>query len=539
MNRKSEISIRRGHPWIFGGNLSSATSHFVNGQWLNLVSTTNVPLATGIYSTTGLIRIRVIQFLPSFSKEKMRENLIYALKKRNELRKITNAYRILHGENDFFPGITIDRLNTTWVVRIYSSSLLVYGRWLVWNLFDICKNSKLGEPQPKRILFDPPEKTGEDKIGFKKKDPADHSQTFTPSKLDKSNFNQNLTSEKSNFKKISSSETLEKEILDNFNLENDLSTFSQNTNLSDNDSKEILKYPKQNSNLSNSDPFKTSQENIFYNSILKKQNLESTINLIHERLWRGNRQSTRNRSNFTKEKTKHFIQKEIYHSDKYKIRETIRLYEVNFPIELPGQKGGIFLDLRNLRRFLLEKKELSKNKNCLHLFSHTGLTSICMEIAGASSVISVDGSKEALDSFQRVLSLNKNKGNCKHRFLRKNIFKELEEILQNKSFGLIVIDPPNLTPDAKSKSNALKSYSYLFANSLSSLEESGTIILCSCSGRIKTQELESLAKNILQSKGWKFERFTSLKPEVDHPIRKNFPEGNYFKVHIYENCKKN
>ncbi|EMP08822.1 hypothetical protein LEP1GSC124_1066, partial [Leptospira interrogans serovar Pyrogenes str. 200701872] len=36
--------------------------------------------------------------------------------------------------------------------------------------------------------------------------------------------------------------------------------------------------------------------------LFKKQNLESTINLIHERLWRGNRQSTRNRSNFTKEK---------------------------------------------------------------------------------------------------------------------------------------------------------------------------------------------------------------------------------------------
>ncbi|EKP06801.1 hypothetical protein LEP1GSC049_3202 [Leptospira kirschneri serovar Cynopteri str. 3522 CT] len=406
---------------------------------MNLVSTTNTPLATGIYSTTGLVAIRVIQFLPSFSKEKMRENLIYALKKRNELRKITNAYRILHGENDFFPGVTIDRLNTTWVVRIYSSSLLVYGRWLVWNLFDLCKNSKLGEPQPKRILFDPPEKTGEDKIDFKKKDPADHSQTFTSS----------------------------------------------------------------------------------------------------ERLWRGKRQSTKNGINFTKEKTKHSVQKKIHHVEKYKIRETIRLYKINFPIELPGQKGGIFLDLRNLRKFLLEKKELSKNKNCLHLFSHTGLTSICMEVAGAASVLSVDGSQEALDSFQRVLSLNKNKGNCKHRFLRKNIFKELEEILQNKSFGMIVIDPPNLTPDAKSKSNALKSYSYLFANSLSSLEESGTIILCSCSGRIRSEELESLAKNILQSKGWKFERFISLKPEVDHPIRKNFPEGNYFKVHIYENCKKN
>ncbi|WP_039940338.1 class I SAM-dependent methyltransferase [Leptospira noguchii] len=536
MNRKSEISIRRGHPWIFSGNLSSAASSFVNGQWLNLVSTTNIPLATGIYSTTGLVAIRVIQFLPSFSKEKIRENLVSALQKRNELRKITNAYRILHGENDFFPGVTIDRLNTTWVVQIYSSSLLVYGRWLVWNLYDICKNTKLGEPQPKRILFDPPEKTGEDKIGFKKKDRTIRSQTLIPSKLDKSDINQNLTSEKSNFKKVSSSETLEKEILDNFNLENDPSTFLQNTNLSNNNSKKNLKYPKQNSNLSNSDPLKTSQENTFHNSILQKQNLE----FGRERLWRGKKQqSTRNKINFTKEKTRHSVHKETSYVEKYKIRETIQLYDVNFPIELPGQKGGIFLDLRNLRRFLIEKKELSKDKNCIHLFSHTGLTSICLDIAGAASVLSVDGSKEALDSFQRVLSLNKNKGNCKHRFVRKNIFKELEEILQNKTFGMIIIDPPNLTPDAKSKTNALKSYSYLFANSLSSLEESGTIILCSCSGRIRSEELESLAKKILQLKGWKFERFTSLKPEADHPIRKNFPEGNYFKVHIYENCKKN
>lgn len=81
--------------------------------------------------------------------------------------------------------------------------------------------------------------------------------------------------------------------------------------------------------------------------------------------------------------TELILQKKIHHVEKYKIRETIRLYKINFLIELPGQKGGIFLDLRNLRRFLLEKKELSKNKNCLHLFSHTGLTSICMEVAGA------------------------------------------------------------------------------------------------------------------------------------------------------------
>ncbi|TGL68416.1 SAM-dependent methyltransferase [Leptospira kmetyi] len=422
MNRKSELSIQRKHPWIFSGNLSTATTAFSNGQWLNLVSTENEPVATGIYASAGLVRIRVIQFSPSFSKEKIRENLVSALQRRSSLRSETNAYRILHGENDFFPGITIDRIAQTWVVRVYSSSLLAYGRWLVWNLYDICKNSKLEEPQPKRILFDPPEKTGEDKIVAANTASADVALAKTPEGA-------------------------------------------------------------------------------------KRR---------ETRLWRGNTQLP-----------------------SLRIRETIRLGDLRFPVELPGQKGGIFLDLRNLRRFLLEKKELSAGRDCLHLFSHTGLTSICMDAAGARSVLSVDGSKEALESFQRVLSIRKNETRCEHRFVQKNLFQELEDVLQNKTFGLIVIDPPNLTPDAKSKKNALKSYSYLFANALGSLQESGTIILCSCSGRITSEELETLAKNILKTKGISFERFTSLKPESDHPVRKNFPEGNYFKVHIYENCKKN
>ncbi|WP_198288109.1 class I SAM-dependent rRNA methyltransferase [Leptospira weilii] len=479
MNRKSELSVRRKHPWIFSGNLSSVTSPFVNGQWLSLFSTENFPIGTGIYSDIGLVAIRVIQFSPSFSKEKIRESLICALQKRNELRKTTNAYRILHGENDFFPGVTIDRLNSTWIVRIYSSSLLAYGRWLVWNLYDICKNYKLGEPQPKRILFDPAEKIGDDKLIFRK-----HNSKDTPT----------------------------------------TSLFS-----------EISNFPRSPAPSPSAPNLKAEE-----NNILLKSNLYNTTKRIEERLWRGKCEPIKIKTGSTKDSQKSVKRKDNSEKEPLRIRETIQLYGIRFPVELPGQKGGIFLDLRNLRRFLLEKKELSKDKNCLHLFSHTGLTSICMEVAGANSVLSADGSKQALDSFQRVLSLRKKRENdCKHKFVQKNLFQELEDILKDKTFGLIVIDPPNLTPDAKSKQNAFRSYSYLFGSCLASLEESGTIILCSCSGRIRSEELESLAQNILKTKGWTFERFTSLKPEADHPIRKNFPEGNYFKVHIYENCKKN
>ncbi|ALO27256.1 S-adenosylmethionine-dependent methyltransferase domain protein [Leptospira borgpetersenii serovar Javanica str. UI 09931] len=495
LNRKSELSIRRKHPWIFSGNLSSATSSFVNGQWLSLFSTENLPVATGIYSNIGLVAIRVIQFSPSFSKEKIRESLIHALQKRNELRKTTNAYRILHGENDFFPGVTIDRLNSTWVVRIYSSSLLGYGRWLVWNLYDICKNPKLGEPQPKRILFDPAEKIGDDKFVLRRHNSGEISTTY-------------LSSE--------------------FGIPNSPQSFTPFTPNLKTDFSEPLRDPV----LSDFPP--TSE-----NAVLLKSNLSDTTKRIGERLWRGKCEPIKMKIDPTKNNRNSVKRNDKSEKKTLRIRETIQLYGIRFPVELPGQKGGIFLDLRNLRKFLLENKKLSKDKNCLHLFSHTGLTSICMEVAGATSVLSVDGSKQALDSFQRVLSLKKNTSCCKHSFIQKNLFQELEDILRNKTFGLIVIDPPNLTPDAKSRKNAFRSYSYLFGSCLASLETAGTIILCSCSGRIRSKELESLAQDILKAKGWTFERFTSLKPEADHPIRKNFPEGNYFKVHIYENCKKN
>ncbi|MDV6234673.1 class I SAM-dependent methyltransferase [Leptospira ellisii] len=427
LNRKGEQSVQRRHPWIYSGNLSTAVEPFVNGQRLTLYSTDNKPIATGIYSDTGMIRIRVIQFLPEFSATKIRENLISALARRNSLRETTNAYRLIHGENDFFPGITVDRIGRIWVVRIYSSSLMSYGRWIVRNLYEICKNPKLKEPQPKRILFDPPEKTGEDKIGTKRK-PA------------------------------------------------------------------------------------------------------------RPRYWRGATASPE-RTNVRSAPQPNEKGSES-NRDFPKIRETVRWNDVHFPVELPGQKGGIFLDLRNLRKFLLENKKLSAGKDCLHLFSHTGLTSICMDRAGAKSVLSVDASKEALDSFQRVLSLKKDGSGCRHRYLQKNVFQELDGILSGTKFDLIVIDPPNLTPDAKSKKNALKSYAYLFGSCLDSLQNGGTIVLCSCSGRIRSDELESLARTILKNRGWNCETFHKLQPEPDHPVRKNFPEGNYFKVHIYENCER-
>lgn len=370
---------------------------------MRLVSGSNETLGFGIYSSSGPIGIRVIQRGNDFSVPQLRQSIENAIELRKPLRIKTNAYRLLHGENDLIPGVTVDRYGSTWVVQTYSNSLRKFSRLVVRLLYSVSPKSE--EPLPKQIVWISPQRIG---------------------------------SERS--------------------------------------------FPV--------------------------------------RFLRG--------------------KKEIPYEEK------IFVNQVQWKTKIPGQKGGFFLDVRNLRRYILEKPELVRDRDCLHLFSHTGLTSVCLEEAGANSVFSADGSKEALEEFvSRILPeeqiLNFEKKNTiftkgKHSLVRADLFQDWE-FLEGRKFSLIVLDPPNLTPNQASVPAGKKAYRSLIAKAISFLEPGGDLILLSCSGRIPESEFEKIGRETLTNKGWKFKDLNKLRPEPDHPTRKEFPEGKYFKVHIYNKCE--
>ncbi len=227
----------------------------------------------------------------------------------------------------------------------------------------------------------------------------------------------------------------------------------------------------------------------------------------------------------------------------------IEYRNIQYFIDPFGQKSGMYNDIRNLRDYVLEENKKFENKKILNLFSSNGLLSICLEKSGAEQIVSIEDSRKAIAVQEWNLrfssSMSSNESFItrtdieikigKHWIIKADIFKQLKGILEKSKieFDTIIIDPPSLTASDKDKVTARQLYKRLISESIAHLKEKGTLILCSCSNRIHPNDFEKICKEAITESGRKPKTPIRLKNELDHPILATFPEGNYFKAHIY------
>ncbi len=138
LNKQSSNLLVSGHPWIFRSHLSSAVKPFNQGQWLKLYNSENEIIGYGVYEDQGLIGIRVLKRGPTAPTLNWIEKvLIKSLIKRDSLRKYTNAFRAVHGENDGMPGIVVDVYQDSAVLQTYSSAVDSLGRYVAMRIKQI------------------------------------------------------------------------------------------------------------------------------------------------------------------------------------------------------------------------------------------------------------------------------------------------------------------------------------------------------------------------------------------------------------------
>lgn len=224
-------------------------------------------------------------------------------------------------------------------------------------------------------------------------------------------------------------------------------------------------------------------------------------------------------------------------------RAQINFRKIPYFIDPFGQKSGMYNDIRNLRNYILDKKEYFTDKKILNLFSSNGLLSVCLEKSGAKEIYSVDASRKSIlihewnlkKTEDLTLSNESEIKIGKQILIKADIFRNLKDLLIKikQTFDVIIIDPPNLTASDKDKEVARKTYKKLIKESIPHLAENGTLILCSCSNRIHPNDFERICKEAIHESGRKTKNPIRLKTEIDHPILETFPEGNYFKAHIY------
>ena len=194
-----------------------------------------------------------------------------------------------------------------------------------------------------------------------------------------------------------------------------------------------------------------------------------------------------------------------------------------------GQKTGLFLDQRENRQAL---RAFSAGKRVLNLFSYNGGFSIYALAGGASSVRSVDIAEAANHDAERNVVANKLELS-QHETVTTDVFKLLETYVYNEErFDIVVLDPPSLAKDKKSRFAALRAYQKLNKQAFNCIVPGGLLVSSSCTSQVGPEDFKKMLADAAQSAGVTAQLIHEAGHALDHPVPVHFPEGRYLKFSI-------
>lgn len=121
VTKKQETNIKNGHPWIYEDEITDAPEEVDNGAIVDVFGKKQNYLGTGFYSAHSKIRIRLLgnnaneKYDDAFFARKVKYALDY---RRTVMGKDIDACRLIHGEADGLPGLTVDRYHNLLVAEV-------------------------------------------------------------------------------------------------------------------------------------------------------------------------------------------------------------------------------------------------------------------------------------------------------------------------------------------------------------------------------------------------------------------------------------
>ena len=121
---KAESSLLRGHPWVYDAEILNIEGQTENGGLVDVLSKKGRYLGTGFLSQQSKIRVRLIsrnandRFDQAFWERKLRWAWDY--RKTVMGPEDLNCCRVIFGEADAFPGLTVDKFNDLLSVQVLS-----------------------------------------------------------------------------------------------------------------------------------------------------------------------------------------------------------------------------------------------------------------------------------------------------------------------------------------------------------------------------------------------------------------------------------
>ena len=140
---KGERAARGGHPWVFGEEVTKIEGEYANVDLVDVVTSKGKYLGTGFVNDHSKIRVRIIstntndKFDEAFWERRLRYALDYRLTVMGE--RDFNCCRLIFGEADMFPGLTVDRYNDLLVTQTLSLGIEMRKQMLFELLIKILR----------------------------------------------------------------------------------------------------------------------------------------------------------------------------------------------------------------------------------------------------------------------------------------------------------------------------------------------------------------------------------------------------------------
>ena len=123
VTKKAEAAIKNGHPWVYDAEILQFFGEAENGCLVDVLSQKGSYLGTGFLSLKSKIRVRILSSNAneSFSAAFWERRLRYAVEYRKTVMGDDfSCCRLIFGEADGLPGLTVDRFSNILVAQVLS-----------------------------------------------------------------------------------------------------------------------------------------------------------------------------------------------------------------------------------------------------------------------------------------------------------------------------------------------------------------------------------------------------------------------------------
>lgn len=121
LTRKGEKAAKSGHPWVFGEEVTHVDGAYETGDLVDVLSEKGRYLGTGFANDISKIRVRIVSTNANdtFDEAFWRRRVKYALEYRRSIMGVKDflCCRLIFGDADQFPGLTVDRYNDLLVAQ--------------------------------------------------------------------------------------------------------------------------------------------------------------------------------------------------------------------------------------------------------------------------------------------------------------------------------------------------------------------------------------------------------------------------------------